>query len=125
MEEDTQEKYCDLCGSITHNQSEHDEPLTTKRLLKESLSTANSLLNRNIIERLDFNRDETEYGHELESLSERELINEVLFLREGIKTLFAEGHCGNQRPPRDVLCQRPKGHKGRHIATVFWERSRE
>lgn len=31
------------------------------------------------------------------------------------------GICGNQRPPRDVLCQLPEGHEGRHQAVIFWE----
>jgi len=32
-----------------------------------------------------------------------------------------EEYCGNVRPPRDVICQKKKGHKGRHRAVIFWE----
>jgi hypothetical protein len=30
-------------------------------------------------------------------------------------------YCQNERPPRDVVCQEPKGHKGHHRAVIFWE----
>lgn len=30
-------------------------------------------------------------------------------------------YCENTRPPRDVICQKKKGHKGRHLAVIFWE----
>jgi hypothetical protein len=33
----------------------------------------------------------------------------------------AEDYCGNERPPRKVLCQLPRGHKGSHRAVIFWE----
>ena len=29
--------------------------------------------------------------------------------------------CANERPPRKVICQLPKGHKGSHQAVIFWE----
>lgn len=33
----------------------------------------------------------------------------------------AKDACGEERPPRDVLCQLPKGHGKRHCAVIFWE----
>jgi hypothetical protein len=33
----------------------------------------------------------------------------------------AENYCGHKRPPRKVLCQLKKGHKGSHRAVIFWE----
>ena len=33
----------------------------------------------------------------------------------------AEDCCANERPPRKVICQLPKGHKGSHRAVIFWE----
>lgn len=29
--------------------------------------------------------------------------------------------CENERPPRDVICQKRKGHKGKHRAVIYWE----
>jgi len=29
--------------------------------------------------------------------------------------------CRNERPPRKVFCQLPKGHGGSHQAVIFWE----
>jgi len=37
----------------------------------------------------------------------------------------AESYCGNERPPRKVLCQLKKGHKGSHRAVIFWEGEEE
>lgn len=34
---------------------------------------------------------------------------------------LAKEICANERPPRLVLCQRPKGHEGSHYAVIFWE----
>lgn len=33
----------------------------------------------------------------------------------------AEYFCGEERPPRDTLCQLRQGHDGRHRALIFWE----
>ena len=33
----------------------------------------------------------------------------------------AEYFCGKERPPRKVMCQLEKGHKGSHRAVIFWE----
>jgi len=33
----------------------------------------------------------------------------------------AKDFCGKERPPRKVLCQLRKGHKGSHRAVVYWE----
>lgn len=30
-------------------------------------------------------------------------------------------YCENERPPRDVICQKQKGHSGRHFAVIYWE----
>lgn len=45
--------------------------------------------------------------------------------REAIDRLIAlfseEGYCEHERPPRKIICQKLKGHKGSHHAVVFWE----
>lgn len=32
-----------------------------------------------------------------------------------------ENFCENERPIRVVICQKRKGHSGRHRAVIFWE----
>jgi hypothetical protein len=87
FEEDLQEKYCDSCGSTSHNQSEHKTTRYEDSKIDERV---------------------------LETLSKRELINEIMKKRN-------EQLCGNERPKRDVLCQREKDHNGRHYAVIYWE----
>lgn len=38
-----------------------------------------------------------------------------------ITLMFNEECCANERPPRKVLCQLEKGHKGSHRAVIYWE----
>lgn len=52
----------------------------------------------------------------------------VFKLRNGAEIVVCSKHlekqkpaCGNERPNRKTLCQLPKGHKGSHQATIFWE----
>ena len=42
-----------------------------------------------------------------------------------VETNEAVDICGQERPSRDVLCQLPTGHEGRHRAVVFWEQGDE
>ena len=37
------------------------------------------------------------------------------------KEFKAEDCCGSKRPPRKVLCQLKKGHKGSCRAVIYWE----
>jgi hypothetical protein len=34
---------------------------------------------------------------------------------------YVSYYCENERPPRAVICQKRKGHKGKHRAVIFWE----
>jgi len=30
-------------------------------------------------------------------------------------------YCEDERPQRKVICQKRKGHKGKHRAVIYWE----
>jgi hypothetical protein len=119
-EEDLQDKYCDLCGSTTHNQSEHDVGKTRYKFNLPKDIKSKEVIDREVIDRIQCELNSDDYEREIESLSDREKVKEILFLREGIRQIFAEGHCNNLRPKRNVICQRYKNHVGRHTAVIYW-----
>ena len=50
-------------------------------------------------------------------IAEKQLL--IIEIRK-LKDQLAD-RCGEERPPRKVLCQLPKGHGGSHQAVIYWE----
>jgi hypothetical protein len=64
------------------------------------------------------------YTKRYSNLRRSELPELECFIRqlegEKVKEMMTD-YCEKTRPPRDVICQKAKGHKGRHRAVIFWE----